>query len=71
MVNYDQMLTGYDDILLPEDIMKILKYGRNKIYHYLATGQIRSIQMGKRGYRIPKIYLIEFLQQNDTPTKDR
>lgn len=53
-------LNDYDDVLLPEDLQQILHTGRNTVYEYLSTGQIRSIKVGGK-YRIPKIYLIEFL----------
>lgn len=53
-------LKDYNDILLPEDIQKILHIGRNAVYTSLANGTIRSIRIGKK-YRIPKLYLLEFL----------
>lgn len=53
-------LKDYNDILLPEDIQKILHIGRNAVYTSLANGRIRSIRIGKK-YRIPKLYLLEFL----------
>jgi excisionase family DNA binding protein len=54
------MLSEYKDVLLPEDIQKILHIGRNTVYKYLAEGKIRSIKIGKK-YRIPKNYLLEFI----------
>ena len=59
-MEYTQMLTGYDDVLLPKDVMKILQIGRNTVYKYLAEGKIRSIMVGGK-YRIPKIFLLQFI----------
>ncbi len=56
----NDFLKDYNDILLPEDIQKILHIGRNAVYTSLANGTIRSIRIGKK-YRIPKLYLLEFL----------
>lgn len=64
------MLTEYDDVLLPEDLQKILHVGRNTVYKYLADGLIRSIRIGGK-YRIPKMYLVEFMYpDNDFMTKE-
>jgi len=59
-MDYMQMLPEYGDILLPEDLQKILHAGRNTIYKYLAEGKIRSLMIGGK-YKIPKLYLLEFL----------
>ena len=59
-MEYAKMLSEYKDVLLPEDIQKILHIGRNTVYKYLAEGKIRSIKIGKK-YRIPKPYLLEFI----------
>lgn len=56
----EDMLNDYSDILLPEDVQKILHVGRNTVYSYLADGKIKSIRIANK-YRIPKRYLIEFL----------
>lgn len=59
-MEHAQVLTEYNDVLLPEDLQKILKTGRNTAYSYLAAGKIRSIRIGGK-YRIPKLYLLEFM----------
>lgn len=59
-MEYKQMLTEYKDVLLPEEVQKILHTGRNTVYNYLAEGKIRSIKVGGK-YRIPKLYLLEFI----------
>ena len=64
-MEYSQILADYNDILLPEDVQKILHTGRNTVYHYLAQGKIRSLRIGGK-YKIPKLYLLEFIY----PDKD-
>ena len=59
-MDYKQMLTEYKDVLLPEDVQKILQTGRNTVYSYLADGTIKSIKVGGK-YRIPKLYLLDFI----------
>lgn len=59
-MGYLQILADYNDILLPSDVQKILHVGRNTVYTYLAEGRIRSIKIGGK-YRIPKLYLLEFI----------
>ena len=64
-MEYSQILADYNDILLPEDVQKILHTGRNTVYQYLAQGKIRSLRIGGK-YKIPKLYLLEFIY----PDKD-
>lgn len=59
-MKYTQMLTEYNDVLLPEDVQKILHTGRNTVYNYLSEGKIRSLKIGGK-YKIPKLYLLEFI----------
>ncbi len=68
-MEYAQMLTEYDDVLSPKDVMKILQTGRNTVYNYLAEGKIRSIMVGGK-YRIPKLYLLEFIYPDIKFTKE-
>ena len=56
----DNFLPGYDDVLLPKDLQKILHAGRNTIYKCLADGTIPSLRMGGK-YLIPKLYLKDFI----------
>ncbi len=59
-MDYTHMLSEYNDILLPEDVQKILHTGRNTVYSYLADGRIKSLKVGGK-YKIPKIYLLQFI----------
>ncbi len=60
VMEHKQVLSEYGDVLLPEDVQKILQTGRNTVYNYLAEGKIKSIKIGGK-YRIPKLYLLEFI----------
>ena len=44
-----------------EELMPILRIGRNTAYELVRSGQIRSIRIG-RSYRIPKGAIEEYLQ---------
>ena len=68
-MNYMQMLPEYNDILLPEDLQKILHTGRNTIYKYLAEEKIKSLRVGGK-YKIPKRYLLEFIYPDIDFTKE-
>ncbi len=59
-MEYTNMLAEYNDILKPEDVKKILQIGRNTVYDYLKNGTIKSIMIAGK-YRIPKLYLLEFM----------
>ena len=63
-MNRDMILTEYGDVLLPDDVQRILHIGRNMVYKYLAEGVIKSIRIGTQ-YRIPKQYLIDFLYPHE------
>ena len=68
-MDYTKMLTEYKDVLTPEDVQKILYTGRNTVYGYLADGTIKSIKVGGK-YRIPKLYLLEFIYPDKDFTKE-
>ena len=59
-MEYTNMLVGYNDILTPTDVKEILKIGRNAVYDYLKDGTIRSMMIAGK-YRVPKLYLLEFM----------
>ncbi len=59
-MEYRNMLVGYNDILTPTDIKEILQIGKNKVYDYLKDGTIKSMMIAGK-YRIPKLYLLEFI----------
>lgn len=53
-------LKDYPDVLTPENIMKILRLGKSKVYELLKKETIKNIRVGNR-YRIPQQYIHEFL----------
>lgn len=67
-MDYLQILKNYNDVLQPTDIQEILMIGRNTAYHYLSKGLIKSIKIAGK-YRIPKLYLLEFIYPDIDFTK--
>ena len=59
-MEYANMLTEYGDVLSISDVMKILRIGKNTVYGYLKNGTIKSMMIAGK-YRIPKLYLLEFM----------
>jgi excisionase family DNA binding protein len=57
------MLRGYPDLMMASDIQKILQIGRTKAYDLLRNEKIRSLRIGAE-YRIPKVFLLEYLNEN-------
>ena len=62
-------LEDYGDVLKPEDIMYIVKIGRNEVYKKLNAGEIRSLKVAGK-YRIPKQYLIDYLYPDQKKDSD-
>ena len=56
------MFDNYNDILEVDEVCLALKSGKNTVYGLLKSGQIKSIKIGKT-YKIPKNYLIDFIQE--------
>ena len=42
------MLEDYKDVLQIDDIMEILKIGRNKAYDLIHAGEIKSLRIGRK-----------------------
>ena len=57
-----RMFDHYPDILNANDVQEILSVGKDTIYRLLENGDIKSIRIG-RIYKIPKIYLEEFIKE--------
>lgn len=55
------MFSKYPDVLTVENLAEALGIGRNAAYELVRTRQIASIRVG-RTYRIPKLYLIDYIQ---------
>lgn len=54
------MFSQYPDVVSKDELMAMLKIGKNKAYELLRSGTIKNIKIGKQ-YRIPKRYIIEYL----------
>lgn len=59
-MNKERYLSNYPDVLMPEEAMKVLGIGRNKIYELLQSGRLKSMKIGKQ-YRIPKKLMQDFI----------
>lgn len=55
------MFENYRDIVNIDELMEMLGIGRNKAYELLRSGQIKHKVIGKK-YKIPKKYVIEYLE---------
>ncbi|MEK4186378.1 helix-turn-helix domain-containing protein [Paenibacillus sp. FSL L8-0494] len=56
------MFHDYGDILTVDELMEILKIGRNTAYSLLRNNQIQAVRLG-RTYRIPRENVIEYIIQ--------
>ena len=54
------MFSQYPDVVSINELMGMLKIGKNTAYFLLREGKIKNIKVGKQ-YRIPKRYIIEYL----------
>ena len=55
--------TSFSDmpiVISVEDIADTLAIGRNKAYHLITSGQIKSLKVGHH-YRIPREAFIDFI----------
>ena len=63
MVTLENTFKDYPDIVSFNQMMEMLYIGRNKGYTLLEQKKIRSIRIGNR-HKIPKVNIIEFLNQD-------
>ncbi len=56
----NEFFPSYPDVLSPEEVMEILRTGRNTIYAMLMDGELQSIRIAGK-YRVPKMYLINYI----------
>ncbi len=62
-----RMLKDYGDVLTVKDVMKILLLGEKTVRRMIREGKIKSLFYGQK-YIIPKVYLIEFLSDENNFT---
>ncbi|HJC23254.1 MAG TPA: helix-turn-helix domain-containing protein [Candidatus Eisenbergiella merdavium] len=56
-----KIFADYPDVLTVEDLSKMLAVSTKTVYKLLKEKKIKSITIG-RTYKIPKIYVMEYLQ---------
>lgn len=59
----NSIFDSYPDVLDVEDLMKALHISKSVAYQLLREKQINSIRIG-RIYKIPKIYLLNFIEKS-------
>lgn len=60
--NKDNFFAEYPDIITPDDLMKMLRIGRNAAYALIHSNTIQSFRVGKR-YKITKQSVIEYISR--------
>lgn len=58
----DILYSEYPDIVTPDDLMKMLRVGRNAAYVLIRSNTIPSFRVGKR-YKITKQSVIEYVSR--------
>lgn len=61
---YKHMFRQYPDVVNICTLQKMLGISRHHAYGLITSGQIKGRKVGK-SYKIPKVYVIDFLLQND------
>lgn len=56
------MFTEYPDVVTVNEVMKMLKVGRNTAWKLIHSGEIRAFNIGK-SVKIPKKSVIEYVIQ--------
>lgn len=57
----NDILKSYPDMLTTTQLQTVLNISKTKTYKLLRNGIIRSIKLGY-DYRIPKMWLVDYLQ---------
>lgn len=65
-MNINVNFMGIPDVLKIADIQKVLQIGRSTAYQLVKTGKLKNIRIG-RSIRIPKRYLMEFIEESQLP----
>ena len=61
---YNTHLTKYPDVLSVPQVSEILGVSTKTVYSYLKSKELASLEVG-RAYRIPKVFLLQFLKLID------
>ena len=57
----DNLFANYPDVVTVSQLQEMLQIGRNTAYRLVATGKVKSIQIGNK-YKIPKCFVIDYLK---------
>jgi len=60
-VNKQEIFAEYPDVLTVDELIRMMRIGRNNAYDLLRSGKIRSFKVGKH-YRITKKDAISYLE---------
>lgn len=63
MLTKENIFEEYPNIVDTRQLQEMLGIGRNKALTLLGNGEIQSIRIGKN-YKIPKVYIIDYLNKN-------
>lgn len=55
-----EIFSEYSDIVTVDEVMKVLRLGKNTVYKLLKDDEIMNVKVGAR-YIIPKQSVIEFV----------
>ena len=61
---------GQLELLTAEQTAELLQIGRDKVYHLIRTGQLRSIKIGKLR-RVSRAWIAELIEQLETGSINR
>ena len=59
---HDTLYSEYPDIVTPDDLMQMLRIGRNAAYALIHSNAIASFRVGRR-YKITKQSVIEYISK--------
>ena len=62
-INVKRMFSNYPDVVSINELMLMLNIGKKTTYSLLRSGDIESIRIGRQ-YRIPKRFIIEYLNSD-------
>jgi len=64
---YNTVFQGYPDVLDVKQVSELLNVSTKTVYRLLRTGSLSSLKVG-REFRIPKLYLMQYLKVTSLKT---
>ena len=62
---YNTVFQGYPDILNVQQVGELLNVSTKTVYRLLSNGTLDSLKVG-RAYKIPKLYVLQYIKVLDT-----